>query len=441
MDGPLIESLNTSFSKFLLMPTVGFRFRAYIDEQTLRALKAQLKLACEIYNTLRWADIYFYQRDGKGLTQTELRQLALDLRKQDKQYQQLYAQVVQQIADRYYEARKRFFEGLARFPKEKKAHKWYSLVYPQSGWKILETREIRTKSKKNKKKLVLLRLSNLGIFKLIVHRDFPLDRVKRVIVKLTRSGRVYISFIVENYEFPKLPETGKVVAVDVGIEKLLTTSDGEYVSNQRPYEKALKKLKILHKRLSRKKFLSHNWFKVKIKLARAYEHLKNLRKDIYMKLGKWFAEHYDVVVMEDIQVKQLVGKSLRRLRMRLYDIAFHELRSIMEYQLRKYGKKLTLVDPAYTSMTCARCGYVKNDLTLSDRVFVCPKCGWVADRDYNASLNLLRNAGWEPPLVPVKLRPLPVAKSYGQGGVMKQEAPPFKAEQLTRRKTNRIPHL
>jgi len=113
--------------------------------------------------------------------------------------------------------------------------------------------------------------------------------------------------------------------------------------------------------------------------------------------------------------------------MRLHDVAFHELRSIMEYQLKKYGKEIRFVDPAFTSMTCARCGYVKNDLTLSDRVFACPKCGWVADRDYNASLNILRNAGWEPPLVPVELRPLPVAKSYGQGGAMKQEAPPVRA--------------
>jgi len=409
------------------MLDVGFRFRAYTDEQTLRALKAQLRLACEIYNTLRWADIYFYQRDGKGLTQTELRQLALDLRKQDERYQQIYSQVVQQIADRYYEARQRFFEGLARFPKEKKPHKYYSLVYPQKGWKILETREIRTKSKKNKKKLVVLRLANLGIFKLIVHRDFPLDKVKRVVVKLTRSERVYISFIVEGYEFPKLPSTGKVVAIDVGVEKLLTTSDGEYVSNQRPYEKALNRIKKLHKVLSRKKFLSNNWFKAKIRLARAYEHLENLRKDMYMKLGKWFAEHYDVVVMEDIHVTQLVGKSLRKLRMRLYDVAFHELKEIIRYQMEKYGKKLTLINPAYTSMTCARCGYVKKDLTLVDRVFMCPKCGWVADRDYNASLNILRNAGWEPPLVPVELRPLPVAKSYGQGGAMKQEASPFRA--------------
>ena len=215
------------------MPIVGFRFRAYTDRRTLRALKAQLEAACEAYNTLRWADTYFHQRDGKGLTLTELRQLALDLRKQDEEYQQLYSQTLQQVADRYYEARKRFFNGLARFPKEKKPHKYYSLIYPQSGWKIV-VREVRTSG--NKKSLVL-RLSNLGTFKLIVHRDFPLDRVERVVVKLTRSGKVYVSFIVENYEFPKLLNTGKAVGIDVGVEKLLVTSDGEFLPNLRPYRK------------------------------------------------------------------------------------------------------------------------------------------------------------------------------------------------------------
>ena len=120
---------------------------------------------------------------------------------------------------------------------------------------------------KNKKRLVL-RLSSLGVFKLIVHRDFPLEEVKRVAVKLTRSGKVYVSFIVEDYEFPKLLNTGKAVGIDVGIEKLLVTSDGEYLPNLRPYERALKKVKRLHKALSRKKFLSKNWFKAKMKLAR-----------------------------------------------------------------------------------------------------------------------------------------------------------------------------
>ena len=401
------------------MPIVGFRFRAYTDGQTLGALKAQLRLASEIYNTLRWADTYFYQRDGKGLTLTELRQLALDLRKQDEEYQQIYSQVVQQIADRYYEARKRFFDGLARFPKEKKPHKYYSLVYPQSGWRILEVRE---GSRRNGKRL-MLRLSHLGVFKLIVHREFPLEKVKRVAVKLTRSGKVYVSFIVEDYEFPKLPNTGKAVGIDVGVEKLLVTSDGEFLPNLRPYEKALKKVRRLHKELSRKRYLSHNWFRAKIKLARAYEHLADLRRDLYMKLGRYFAEHYDAVVMEDIDAKQLIGRASRGLRRSLQDAAFGMMRTVIRYQVEKYGKGFILVDPRNSSKTCAKCGYVKMDLALSDRVFECPKCGWRADRDYNSALNHLKHAGWVPPVVPVELRPLPVVLSYGQGGAGKREAP------------------
>ena len=143
-----------------------------------------------------------------------------------------------------------------------------------------------------------------------------------------------------------------------------------------------------------------------------------------MKLGKYFAEHYDVVVMEDISVKQLIGKSGRR--MRLHDVAFHELRSIVKYQVEKYGKEVVLVDPRNSSKTCAKCGYVK-DLALSDRVFECPRCGWRADRDYNSALNHLKHAGWEPPVVPVELRPLPVVHSYGQGGARKREASPLMA--------------
>jgi putative transposase len=75
-----------------------------------------------------------------------------------------------------------------------------------------------------------------------------------------------------------------------------------------------------------------------------------------MKLGRYFAEHYDVVVMEDISVKQLIGKSVRKLRMRLQDVAFYTLKEIVKYQMEKHGKKLTLVNPALNSKKCAKCG-------------------------------------------------------------------------------------
>jgi len=176
----------------------------------------------------------------------------------------------------------------------------------------------------------------------------------------------------------------------------------------RPYEKALKKVRRLHKELSRKRYLSHNWFKAKMKLARAYEHLANLKRDLYMKLGRYFAEHYDAVVMEDIHVKQLIGKSSRGLRMRLHDVAFHELRGIVKYQMGKYGKKVVLVDPRNSSKACAKCGYVK-DLALSDRVFECPR--WVGGL-IGIIIPLLIT--WESPVVPVELRPLPI--TMGKAG-------------------------
>ncbi len=150
-----------------------------------------------------------------------------------------------------------------------------------------------------------------------MHRELPLNKFKRVIVKLTKAEKIYISLIVENYEFPQLSRTSKIVGIDVGIEKLIMTSDGQYFPNLRPYERALKRVRRLQRALSRKKFLSRNWFKAKVRLARAYEHLKNLRHDLYMRLGKWFAEHYDVVVMENIKVKELVGRAYRRRTMLL----------------------------------------------------------------------------------------------------------------------------
>jgi putative transposase len=77
------------------MPAVGFRFRAHAGQRTSGALRAQLRLACEVYNAMRRADIDFHRRNGRGLTLTELRQLALDLRRRNEDYQQLHSQVAQ----------------------------------------------------------------------------------------------------------------------------------------------------------------------------------------------------------------------------------------------------------------------------------------------------------------------------------------------------------
>ena len=139
-------------------------------------------------------------------------------------------------------------------------------------------------------------------------------------------------------------------------------------------------------------------------------------------------------MLEDLDVRNLVQKGeTKKRRMRLYDSSFSELRAVLEWQFRK-REKLVLPVPAYnTSRECFLCGRINQNLTLEDRVFLCPHCGFTLDRDLNASLVLLKRAGWVPPAVPVfELRPIPPLPSLGlkkrrQGGALKQEAPPFRA--------------
>jgi putative transposase len=362
------------------------------------------------------------------MSKNELRQLVLDLRKKNKEFQALHSQVAQQVAERFYEARQRFFEGLANKPKKKKPHRYLSLVYPQSGWKLSNIREVG--QGKNKKKKARLYLSKIGFFTLILHRELPENQVCRVCVKLYPSGLIHIIFLVEESEVEEQPskEPKKAVGVDLGITRLVTLSDGRFLENPKPLERSLERIRMLQRTLSRKKFLSNNWLKTKTRLAKQHERVKDFRRDLFFKLGALLAQEYDLLVLEDLNVQGLVQKGeTKRRRMRLYDSSFSELRAVLEWQFRKRGK-LVLPVPAYnTSRECFLCGRINKGLTLEDRVFLCPHCGFTLDRDLNASLVLLKRAGWEPPGVPEELCPIPPLPSLGlrrQGGVMIQEALP-----------------
>jgi putative transposase len=146
----------------------AYRYRAYSAKTTARVLKTQLEAACKLYNTLLHAEQEEYERNRHSMSRNELRQLALDLRKRNPEFQALHSQVAQQVAESFYQARQRFLDGLANKPRKKKPHKFLSLVYPQSGWKLSNTREVGLG--RNKKRKARLYLSKIGFFTLILHR-------------------------------------------------------------------------------------------------------------------------------------------------------------------------------------------------------------------------------------------------------------------------------
>jgi transposase, IS605 OrfB family, central region len=396
-------------------------------------LETQLEVACKLYNTLLHAEQEEYEENKRSMSENELRQLALDLRKQNKEFQALHSQVAQQVADRFYEARQRFLDGVANKPRVKKPHRYLSLVYPQSGWKLSNWREVG--QGKNKKRKARLRLSKIGFFTLIIHRELPLEQVAQVCVKLYLSGRIYIIFVVEDAEplGQTLEQPKNAVGVDLGIARLATLSDGRFLGNPKPLERSLERIRVLQRTLSRKRFLSKNWLKTKRKLAKEHEHVGDFRRDLFFKLGALLAEEYDVLVLEDLNVQDLIQKGVtKKRRLRLHDSAFSEIRRILEWEFVKRGKTVLAISAYNTSRECFLCGGINQNLSLEDRIFNCPHCGFTLDRDLNASLVLLRRAGWVPSAVPVELRPIPPLPSLGlkkrrQGGALKQEAPSVRA--------------
>jgi len=121
---------------------------------------------------------------------------------------------------------------------------------------------------------------------------------------------------------------------------------------------------------------------------------------LFFKLGFLLTQEYDVLVLEDLNVQDLIQKGeTKRRRLRLYDSSFSELRAVLEWEFVKRGK-LVLPVPAYnTSRECFKCSRINQNLSLEDRIFNCPYCGFTLDRDLNACLVLLKRAGWVPPAV------------------------------------------
>jgi len=377
----------------------AYRFRAYSSKTTAGVLKTQLEAACKLYNALLHAEQEEYEENKHTMNKTELRQLALDLRKQNPEFQVLHSQVAQQVAERFYQARKRFFEGLSNKPKKKKPYKFLSLVYPQSGWRLSNTREVGLGKNRNKRKARLY-LSKIGFFTLIIHRELPEKQVSQVCVKLEPSGRIHVIFLVEEPEAKELPskEPKRAVGVDLGITRLATLSDGSFLENPKPLERSLEGIRVLQRTLSRKRFLSNNWLKKKRRFAKQHERVKDFRRDLFFKLGALLVEEYDLLVLEDLNVQGLIQKSeTKRRRLRLHDSSFSVLRAVLEWEFLKRGKTV-LALPAYnSSRECFLCGGINQNLTLEDRIFHCPHCGFTLDRDLNASLVLLKRAGWVPP--------------------------------------------
>ena len=136
---------------------------------------------------------------------------------------------------------------------------------------------------------------------------------------------------------------------------------------------------------------SNNWRKQKIRVARAYEKVRNQRTDWQQKQSTILAEQYDLIAVEDINYQGMAqGMHLAKAT---NDNGFGQFRNYLTYKMAERGKKLIAVDKWFpSSKTCRFCGAIHAELGLNDRVWVCPSCGKQIQRDYNAAINIRNQA-------------------------------------------------
>ncbi|MGH2517555.1 MAG: RNA-guided endonuclease InsQ/TnpB family protein [Ktedonobacterales bacterium] len=209
-----------------------------------------------------------------------------------------------------------------------------------------------------------------------------------------QAGHWYVSVQVEQQrEVPT--NTGPVIGVDLGVKTLATLSDGTVIANPKPLKRRLKKLKRLHRAVSRKRKGSKNRKKAVRKLASAYRSVANQRANTLHQVTTWLAKTKSVIVIEDLNVAGLLKN--HHLAHAIGDVGFGEFRRQLTYKAAWYGSQVVVAsrwEPS--SKTCSHCGWIDHDLTLADRMFHCEQCGVVRDRDVNAAINLSKLAGSSP---------------------------------------------
>ncbi|MDN3398279.1 IS200/IS605 family element RNA-guided endonuclease TnpB [Psychrobacter sp. APC 3426] len=223
--------------------------------------------------------------------------------------------------------------------------------------------------------------------------------IKSATISRTPSGKYYVSLLAETVVEP-LSKIRSNIGIDLGLTDFIVLSDSTKVANPTFLSKLQNKLtreqKILAKRRAvakanqRKLSDSRNYQKQKVKVAKVYEKITNIRKDFLHKLSFTLIKNHDVIAIEDLNVKGMVKN--KKLAKAISDSSWSTFTTMLNYKAEWYGKTLVKIDRWYpSSKTCSGCGHLltKAELPLQVRSWNCPSCLQSNDRDINASINIL----------------------------------------------------
>ncbi len=346
-----------------------YRFRLYPTTAQEKKLFSTLEACRYVYN-------YFVRNGYK--TRNDMNYALTELKEHEPWLNNYHSKMLQMVSTQVAGARKALKElkkkgyqvGKLKFRKHDEHD---TCIYNQSGFDI-DTSDIT------------LYLSSIGRIKVKIHRSI-VGSIKQIAVK-RRAGRWYACITTDNNRRMITSvlnplDFRKSVGIDVGITNYAYDSGGKQTPNPENLKKMLKPLIRADRKLSRRVYGSQNYKKAKRWYQVVHERIANRRKDFLHKLSTQYARRYDVVFVEKLQLRNMVKN--HHLAQSIYDAAWATFKQMIDYK----AKLMLEVDAYNSTIECSRCGHLVPK-TLAIRTHVCDQCGLILDRDYNASLNILK---------------------------------------------------
>lgn len=335
-----------------------------------------------VYNHYLELKTKTYEETGKSLSYSKCAADLVMYKKENEFLMEVDSIALQQTLRHLDTAFQNFFRdknvGYPKYKSKKQHHYSYSTVCVNNNIRLED------------KKIVLPKLGKVRIKQ---HREIPEGwELKSATVSQTPTGKYFVSILYE-YEVEVQPvEVKKTVGLDYSMSKLFVSSEEELKTDEEDlhhYKKTMQKLAKAQRILSKRTKGSKRYIKQRKRVSLIQEKITNQRKDYLQKLSRQIANAYDMVIVEDLSMKEMAQAEGMDFGKSIADNAWGKFQEMLRYKLEDEGKKLVKIDKWYaSSKTCHCCGYINNDLTLAMRKWECPQCHEVHDRDKNAAMNI-----------------------------------------------------
>ena len=361
----------------------AFKFRIYPNNDQINQIQRTFGCCRFVYNYFLNQRINHYEKCGdslnfalmcQGITVLKNNNDKMWLREVDSTALQSSVKDLDMAYQNFFRRKKHGKKpGFPKFKSKKNMHKSYKTKNVDMRIKVYERH---------------IKLPKLGLVRAAISKVVE-GRILNATISQSPSGKYFVSLCCTDVSICKYSYTGAKVGLDLGITTLLITSDGVEYSNRKHLKQSEMKLAKLQRQLSRKQIGSNNRNKARVKVARLQEKIANKRMDVLHKLSTQLVKDYDVICVEDLAVKNMIRN--HNLAKSISDASWGELNRQLRYKCEWQNKEYVKINRAFaSSQICNNCGYKNSDVKdLSVRLWKCPECESLLNRDENAAINIL----------------------------------------------------